>query len=142
MSAKFYFSFADHWRAAPLAYWVHLPVADQPGDWQAPLPPCIPHKGYAYLHVEFEKHELIFSSPAQLAHFIEALSKTALPTTLHLSSLRGAPVGPNGHWLSRLPASLKAPRKRAKLVIAMRAVQTVVVNAELPHQFAWEKHLM
>lgn len=139
MTTSYHFSFEEHWRS-PLSYWVHLPVPGQPDVWDPPSPPCIPHKGYVFLHVEFEKHELLFSSPAQLDHFIAVLASKPLPTTRYLSGLRNAPVGPNGHWLSRLPAALKAPRKRAKLVQAMQAVHAEVVRADAPHQFAWAEY--
>lgn len=76
-----------------------------------PQNPC-PHKGYLQLHVLFESHELLFSAPAQLEHFIDVLSSKPLPTSRQLSSRRGLPVGPNGHWLSRLQARLKSPQKR------------------------------
>jgi len=136
MTTAYHFTFEEHWRS-PLAYWVHLPVTGKPDAWEPPLPPYIPHKGYVFLHVEFETHELVFSSPAQLDHFIAVLSSKPLPTTSHLSSLRNAPVGPNGHWLSRLPASLKAPRKRAKLVQVMQTLRPEVVKEDMPHQFDW-----
>jgi hypothetical protein len=44
-----------------------------------------------------------------------------------LSSQRGLPVGPNGHWLSRLPATLKSPRNRMRLVESLKAIRATVV---------------
>jgi hypothetical protein len=126
MSATFHFTFIPDWRYAPLAYWVHLPVAGEVGVFVQPAPQEIPHRGYRLLHVLFGAHELVFSSPEQLDHFIAVLATTPLPTSRQLSARRGAPIGPNSHWLSRLPASLKAPRLRARLVRALKSVRSQV----------------
>jgi len=128
MSAGFRFSFEPDWRTAPVAFWVHVPVPGSDLLCDPPAPQSVPHKGYLFLHVEFEEFDLQFSAPAQLDHFIEVLSSKPLPTTRQLSARRGLPVGPNGHWLSRLPASLKAPRKRTKLVQSLLSVRPLVVS--------------
>lgn len=120
-----HFSFVSHWQHAPLAYWVHVP--DGAGGFMPPAPQPIPHRGYALLHVRCGAHELVFSSAAQLAHGIEVLARKPLPTTRQLSALRGSGAGPNGHWLSRLPAKLKAPRERAVMVDALRAAFAATV---------------
>lgn len=138
MSPVFHFSFESHWRSAPLAYWVHIPVAGQSDSYLPAAPPYIPHRGYAVLHVEFEQFDLMFSAPAQLDHFIEVLSTKPLPTSGQLSALRNAPIGPNGHWLSRLPAALKAPRKRTRLVQLISEVHTLVVDQDKPDRFEWK----
>ena len=130
MSTTFHFSFCRDWRTAPLAFWVHVPVEGTDMRCNPPAPKPVPHKGYLQLHVLFESHELLFSAPAQLEHFIDVLSSKPLPTSRQLSSRRGLPVGPNGHWLSRLPARLKSPRKRGKLVQVLRAVRAQVVQSE------------
>ncbi|MFZ6641822.1 hypothetical protein ACO0LL_18935 [Undibacterium sp. TC4M20W] len=140
MSPVFHFSFESHWRSAPLAYWVHLPVAGQPDSFLPAAPPCILHRGYAVLHVEFEQFDLVFSAPAQLDHFIAVLSTKPLPTSGQLSALRKAPIGPNGHWLSRLPAALKAPRKRGRLVRLISEIRSLVVDKEKPDRFDWKNH--
>ena len=128
MTTAFYFTFESEWCYAPLAYWVHVPVAGSEGLFEPPAPPIIPHKGYALLRIPFEKHELQFSAPAQLTHFVDVLSTKPLPTSRQLSSRRGVDVGPNGHWLSRLPAELKSPRKREELLQTLRAVRAEVVG--------------
>lgn len=97
-----------------MAYWVHVP--DMTGAWVPPPPVGIPRKGFPALHVEAGEHEIVFSSPAQLAHCIEVLSTRPVPTSRQLSLKRGTNAGPNGHWLSRLPAALKSPRRREELV--------------------------
>ncbi|WP_154668260.1 hypothetical protein [Pseudoduganella violaceinigra] len=122
MKASYYFTFEEDWRRAPVAFWVHVPVPGTEKDCSPPAPEAIPHKGYLFLHIEFESYELQFSSPAQLDHFIEVLASKPLPTSHQLSLRRGLPVGPNSHWLSRLPAALKAPRKREKLVQELRSI--------------------
>jgi hypothetical protein len=96
---------------------------------EPPAPSEIPHKGFAVLHVPFAEYDLVFSSPEQLDHFIRVLATTPLPTSRQLSARRSPTSGPNGHWLSRLPARLKAPRARAKLVQAMEAVRAQAVGA-------------
>ena len=123
MSTAFHFTYEKNWRTAPLAFWVHVPVPGTADLRDPPAPQCVPHKGYAVLHVAFEKYELQFSAPAQLDHFIEVLSTKPLPTSRQLSARRGVPVGPNGHWLSRLPAALKSPRKRERLVHALQSIR-------------------
>ena len=125
MKPAFKFIYEKDWRTAPVAFWVHVPVAGSDFLCEPPAPAPVPRKGYAFLCIEFEAHQLLFSAPAQLDHFIEVLSTKPLPTTRMLSSKRNLPVGPNGHWLSRLPASLKAPQKREKLVQVLQAVRSV-----------------
>jgi hypothetical protein len=139
MHKTFHFTFEQDWRTAPLAYWVHFPVPGSAALFDPPVPPPIPHKGHVVLRVEFENHELQFSAPAQLDHFIDVLSTIPLPTSSQLSSRRGPNVGPNGHWLSRLPAAFKSPRKRAKLVEALRSVRAEAVREGPSPSFRWER---
>lgn len=129
MTTTFHFTFEKDWRHAPLAFWVHLPVHASAETFEPPAPREIPHKGYALLRIQFETHELQFSAPEQLDHFIAVLSTRPLPTTRQLSSRRGLSAGPNSHWLSRLPAALKAPKKRVKLVEALHAIRGAVAGA-------------
>jgi len=126
----FHFTFETEWRNAPLAYWVHVPVQRSDDLFDPPAPPIIPHKGYALLRVQFENHELQFSSPAQLVHFVDVMSTKPLPTSRQLSSRRGMNVGPNGHWLSRLPAELKSPCKRDKLLQVLCEVRAAVLSRD------------
>lgn len=126
MKPAFHFTYEKDWRTAPMAFWVHVPVPGAADACGPPAPIAIPHLGYMFLRVQVESHELQFSDLAQLDHFIEILSRKPLPTSRQLSFLRGLHVGPNGHWLSRLPAELKSPRKREKLVKALIAVRAQV----------------
>lgn len=105
-----------------------------------PAPVAIPHRGFPALRIEAGEHELVFTSPAQLAHCIEVLSTRPLPTSRQLSLKRGTTAGPNGHWLSRLPASLKSPRGREQLVEMLRVAYAASVRPdgasfELPQKF-------
>jgi hypothetical protein len=126
MRTKYHFSYQPDWRNAPAAFWVHRPVAGS-DRFDPRAPPAVPHKGFVFLHVEFGAIELRFSAHAQLDHFIDTLAKKPLPTSRALSAQRGLPVGPNGHWLSRLPASLKSPHKRMRLVKLLKEIRASVV---------------
>lgn len=128
MKSAFHFTYEKDWRTAPVAFWVHVPVPGTSEACDPPAPVAIPHLGYAVLRVEFESHELQFSALAQLDHFIEVLSRKPLPTSRQLAALRNLPVGPNGHWLSRLPAELKSPRKRGKLVQVLGTIREQVAG--------------
>jgi hypothetical protein len=123
-----------------LAFWVHVPVKGSVTRFEPQAPEPVLHKGFVFLRVEFDAHELVFSSPAQLDHFIDVLATKPLPTSRQLSSRRGMPVGPNGHWLSRLPAELKSPRKRDKLVQALQTVRASVVGSNTSLSFQLPNH--
>jgi hypothetical protein len=128
MATTFRFTFEKDWRRAPVAFWVHVPVPGGGDLCDPPAPRAISRRGYAVLRVAFGEYELEFSDPAQLDHCIAVLSSRPLPTSRQLAARRGLPVGPNGHWLSRLPARLKAPRKREQLVRTLRAVREQAVH--------------
>lgn len=121
---KQWIEYVDDWRNAPMAYWVH--VEQDGAHWRAatryvpPAPSPVPHKGFRLLCVEIGDTVLHFSSEAQLAECIGVLSMKPLPTTRALSARRGTSLGPNGHWLSRLPAKLKSPRMRERVVAKLR----------------------
>ncbi len=128
MKAKFHFTFEKQWHTAPMAYWVHIPVPGEPGVYDPPAPVAIPHRGYVVLRIQFDSHELQFSSMAQLDHFMDVLSRKPLPTSRQLSVQRGRPVGPNSHWLSRLPANVKSPRRRALLLKALHTIREQIAS--------------
>lgn len=117
------FTLEADWRTAPLAFWVHVPVAGSDTECVPSAPVGILHKGFMVLHVDAADVDLKFSSLAQLDHFIEVMGAKPVPTSRQLSRKRKLPVGPNSHWLSRLPAKLKAPKERAKLVSRLQAVR-------------------
>jgi len=132
MNPKFHFTLEPHWRT-PLSFWVHVPVAGSTTDYAPPAPVAAGHRGFAVLHVEVAGVDLQFSSRAQLDHFIEVMETKPRPTSRQLSGQRGAPVGPNGHWLSRLPAKLKSPREQERLVGILRSVRAQLA----PYGDAW-----
>ena len=129
MIAHFRFTWEKTWHYAPMAFWVHVPREDQPGAYEPPSPHPHPIYGYSHLRVEFGKHELVFSAPAQLDHFVEVLARKPLPSSRQLSAKRGTSVGPNGHWLSRLPAELKSPKLRPELVKHLMAIRKQLFGA-------------
>jgi hypothetical protein len=135
MKPNFHFTFESDWRKAPLAFWVHVPVPGTAKECTPPSPEAIPHQGYLFLHVEFETYDLQFSALAQLDHFIDVMVSKPLPTSRQLSLRRGVPVGPNSHWLSRLPSTLKSPRKREKLIQLLRTVRTQIISNEALEAF-------
>lgn len=119
--ASFPVVYAKDWRTIPGAYWVHIPVPEHEGEYFPPAPHEVPGKGYAILQVPFGAHLLEFCSAAHVQHYIDILSMKLLPTTTQLSQQRGSGAGPNGHWLSRLPAELKPYGKRVLLVKKLEA---------------------
>jgi hypothetical protein len=121
MVDKFPIAYVNDWNQTPGAYWVHIPIPNSDGEYSPSAPKPILEKGYAILHVSFGAHDLEFCSAAHLQHYIDVLSQKLLPTTMQLSAQRGTGAGPNGHWLSRLPAELKPYSKRMLLVKKLTA---------------------
>ncbi len=106
--------FRDKFIETPITFWVHK----MPGDPE--LPKAIPLKGYPYLIVNALGVELEFASTHEAEHFLKIISQKNLQTTLSLSEQRGTSVGPNGHWLSRLPSKLKSWSNRQKIIPSLR----------------------
>ena len=129
MTMDFQFSYVDNWLIAPGAFWVHVPVVGKPGTFEPPAPTEVLHKGYALLQVEFQSATLVFSSAAQIEHYIDILARKLLPTTRQLSVQRTNNAGPNGHWLSKLPSNLKTPRARSELVRTLRAARNFATSS-------------
>lgn len=130
MAPRFYFTMEADWLAAPLAFWVHAPVPGAAGTYFPSAPQHIPHRGYVFLHVEMDAVDLEFSSLPQLDHFIDIVEKIPLPTSRQLSCESGRAAGPNGHWLSRLPATLKSPKRRALMAQSLRLVRQQVTSLD------------
>jgi hypothetical protein len=95
-----------------MTYWVH----DGGGDPTrvVPRPAPVPGRGYPRYFVEFDGCQLEFASVDEIRECIRVLGVRNLPTTISLSAHSHA--GPNGHWLSRLPATAKPWRYRERLV--------------------------
>ncbi len=137
MPLKHGFDYVADWRCAPMAYWVHV---EQDGKhWQQadafdpPAPRRIPGKGHRVLWIEVRDETLVFSSPAQLREFVAILSMKPLPSTRRLSMLRATGHGPNSHWLSRLPAWIKArPFRERTLPRIARLADELASGADWP----------
>ncbi|MEZ5669916.1 MAG: hypothetical protein R3F55_21275 [Alphaproteobacteria bacterium] len=117
--------YTPRFRPSPVSAWVHVPTGPVPawrdaGAYSPPLPGPVGGRGWPVLDVEVDGVALTFSSLAELDHVIDVLSRNPLPTTRQLSAARGNGAGPNGHWLSRLPAKAKPARFRAVLVARLR----------------------
>ena len=113
---KFWLEYTSDWRNEPMAYWVHIPQDDTNWNKATDFIPAAPKpegkKGFPVLCVEIADMVFRFSSRAQIKECIRVLSTKPLPSSIRLSVLRGTGVGPNSHWLSRLPASVKSPKGR------------------------------
>jgi hypothetical protein len=117
---RFWTEYTNDWRSEPMAYWVHIPQDET--NWQiatnfipaAPKPEG--KKGFPVLCIEISDMVFRFSSRAQIEECIRILSTKPLPSTKKLSALPGSGAGPNSHWLSRLPASVKSPKGRLAVV--------------------------
>ena len=106
--------------ATPLSFWVHRHL-DEDVAWVSsrtfdpPLPKPVPALGWPMLKVEFNGLELYFASAQELHHFMRVISQNPMPTSTQLSKMRGTTLGPNQHWLSRLPAKAKSAKMRKVL---------------------------
>ena len=114
------------WRDEPMSYWVHV---EQPNfswresdSYDPPAPTPEGRKGFAVLCVESQGFVFRFSSAHQLAACIDVLDRKPLPTTRRLSTDRGTSLGPNSHWLSRLPGRVKSPKARQRVVRDLRSL--------------------
>lgn len=113
------------WRSAPMAYWVHVQRGKEPWyratEFDPPAPEADGKLGYPVLCVESCGMIFRFTSREQLDTCIRTLSTKPLPSSRRLAALRGG-AGPNGHWLSRLPASVKSPKGRQQAIADLSAV--------------------
>lgn len=104
----------------PFSFWVHKHVDHEiwsyAKEFKPPLTKAIPCKGYPLLIVNAFGIELEFASVAEVEHFLAVISEKNMPTTQQLSRQRTDNYGPNRHWLSRLPSSLKPWSKREQII--------------------------
>ena len=109
-----------------MSYWVHVEADGKPNyaatRFDPPRPWPIAGRGYARFHVEAEGVTLYFVSLDELRVCIATLSQRVLPSTLGETRQRGVTngPGPNGHWLSRLPAKILPWTRRWRLVKYLR----------------------
>lgn len=121
----FWIEYAADWRVAPMAYWAHVQKGEEPWYRATAFEPAAPSPdgklGYPVLCVESCGMTFQFTSRAQLEACIKTLSSKPLPSTRRLTALRGG-AGPNGHWLSRLPANVKSPKGRQQAIADLTLV--------------------
>jgi len=125
---KYEITFNSLYRESPVTFWVHVrrakSVAFDINDYEPPLSKLIGGRGFPELKLNYLGVELRFSSLHEISHYIEVLEQRSLPTTISLSLRRDSGVGPNSHWLSRLPAKLKPWKQRIKLVQLLKQAKT------------------
>ncbi len=112
--------FGENYRSSPVSFWVHQhldhEVWTESTRFEPPLPKAIVGKGFPRLIIDAFGTELEFASIEEVEHCRQVLSQKNMPTSRQLASQRQTSMGPNSHWLSRLPADLKSWRKREKLL--------------------------
>ena len=117
---KWQIVYTKEYRPSPLSFWVHKHLDNDlwslASKFDPSLPKDLPLKGFPVLLVDALGIELRFSSIEEVEHFLEVISMKNMPTPLQLTKQRNAGYGPNGHWLSRLPAKLKPWSKREKII--------------------------
>ena len=117
---KWRIEYSAEYKPSPLSFWVHKHLDNDvwrlASKFEPGLPKAIPLKGFPVLWVDAFGVPLWFSSIEEVEHFLEVIGVKNMPTPLHLTKKRNARYGPNGHWLSRLPAQLKPWSKREKLI--------------------------
>jgi hypothetical protein len=101
-----------------MSFWVHRELGNrgwsESTEFDPPLPGPVAGRGFATFCVEFNGVTFRFASLDELRVCIATLSKKLLPATRRLSAERGSGMGPNSHWLSRLPAKAKPWRYRER----------------------------
>lgn len=115
---KHWITYSNTWKDSPLAYWVHIPEEGEFYDEGRSYLPKAPNKeveGFPIHNFECDGFIFEFSSSAQIEHFLDVISKKVMPTSIELSKKRKSSLGPNRHWLSRLPGKTKSFKFRKKL---------------------------
>jgi hypothetical protein len=118
---RHWIEYGENWIASPMSYWVHIEadgsVWGQAGRFDPPKPRPVAGRGYPLFYVEVEDFLFHFASLDELRVCIGTLSERVLPSTLRATKERGeGAIGPNGHWLSRLPARLLGWPRRQRVV--------------------------
>jgi hypothetical protein len=116
---------------SPISYWVHIGDNHEDEhyfDAETFTPPFPRHvsQGYPQVTLSVLSFDFIFYSALEMTHCMEVLGQKLLPTTIALSHQRVGAVGPNQHWLSRLPAKLKPWSKRQQLVKAIKQAMQAI----------------
>ena len=108
----------------PMTFWVHTAIGDfnywsDATEFNPPIRP-VPGKGYPIFCVEYNGFIFQFASLDEMKECIEVLGEKLLPTTTELSAKRTSLVGPNKHWLSRLPSKVKSWKYRSGAILYLR----------------------
>lgn len=117
---KWRIEFTSGFEKGPMTFWVHGDGA-RPQDRVEP-PKAVPGRGYARYFVEFDGVEFEFASLDEVRVCTAVLGQRVLPTTTSLSA--HSSVGPNGHWLSRLPARAKPWRYRRRATAYLEGIMS------------------
>lgn len=103
-----------------MTFWIHAATDGKPMhqalQFDPPAPKPVPGRGWPIYFVEFDGFTFRFASLLELDACVATLSQKLLPTARRLSALRGTTMGPNSHWLSRLPKGTKSWRYREPAV--------------------------
>ena len=122
--ARWHIEFSEKYLSSPVSFWVHHHLDHEiwadATRFEPPLPRAIVGKGFPRLVIDAFGTELQFSSHEEAEHCHHVLSQKNLPTSRQLTLQRQTSLGPNSHWLSRLPPELKPWRKREKLLPILR----------------------
>ena len=125
-----------------MSFWVHIETDGkhwyESAAFDPPIPKAIPGRGWPIFYVEFDGFIFSFASLAEIDVCISTLSKKLLPTTRQLSAERGTMMGPNRHWLSRLPKETKPWRYRQRAIRYLAAArEDFVKELAIP---TWTSH--
>ncbi len=117
---KWRIEYREKYTKTPLSFWVHKHLDHEvwiyAKKFEPSLPKAIPGKGFPVLVVNALGVELEFSSIDEAEHFLSVISRKNMPTSTQLSRQRTDKLGPNRHWLSRLPSKIKPWSKREKII--------------------------
>jgi len=118
---RHWMEFQEERGVSPMSFWVHRPIPPSriwidATEFEPPLQSSVPGMGYPLFNVEIDGFTFFFASLDEIRACIRVLGTKVLPRTLDLSAQRETTMGPNGHWLSRLPAKTKSWKYREKAV--------------------------
>ena len=108
----------------PMTCWVHREADGKPWHsaerFEPSRQPVVPGWGYPIFRVECDGFLFEFSSLAELRELIGTFEQKVLPRSSDRARERGLGMGPNSHWLSRLPGRGKSWRYREKALAYLR----------------------
>ncbi len=124
---RHWIEYGEQWTPGPMSYWGHRETDGKPWSeaklFDPPKPSPAGGRGFARYFVEVEGVVFYFASLDELRVCIAMLEHRVLPSTLKETAARGVRkfgIGPNRHWLSRLPARVLVWRRRARVVNYLR----------------------